>query len=142
MLHLLQLTILEQEKIVDEYRQIIDHIEDLLDILGNPDRLTTVIRDELIEVKDSYGDERRTEILEDRLDLTLEDLITEEDVVVTLSHTGYAKSQPLTSYTAQRRGGRGRGGVRTGPGRRRDRTTRGAVRARCQRPGPGATRAA
>ena len=107
-LRLQKLTGLEQEKIVDEYRQIIDRIEDLLDILGNPERLVSVIREELLEIKEGYGDERRTNILEDHLDLTLEDLITEEDVVVTLSHAGYAKSQPLTSYTAQRRGGRGK----------------------------------
>jgi DNA gyrase subunit A len=107
-LRLHQLTGLEQDKLLDEYRQIIERIDDLLDILNNPDRLMLVIRGELEEVRSQYGDERRTEIQTDHLDLTLEDLITEEDVVVTLSHAGYAKSQPLSDYTAQRRGGRGK----------------------------------
>jgi len=107
-LRLHQLTGLEQGKIVDEYRELLDLIDELLDILQNPDRLMQVIRDELEAMRDQFGDERRTEILTDHLDLTLEDLITEEDVVVTLSHAGYAKSQPLTDYRAQRRGGRGK----------------------------------
>ncbi len=111
-LRLHQLTGLEQDKIVDEYKQVIERIGDLLDILNNPDRLMQVIRDELIEVREQFGDERRTEILADHLDLTLEDLITEEDVVVTLSHSGYAKSQPLSDYRAQRRGGRGKAATR------------------------------
>ena len=67
-----------------------------------------VIRDELVDIREQYGDERRTEIIQTRLDLTLEDLITEEDVVVTLSHAGYAKAQPITTYQAQRRGGKGK----------------------------------
>ncbi len=107
-LRLHQITGLEQDKIVDEYRELIARIDELLDILNNPDRLMQVIRDELDEVLENYGDERRTEILTDHLDLTMEDLITEEDVVVTLSHQGYAKSQPLSDYRAQRRGGRGK----------------------------------
>ena len=107
-LRLHQLTGLEQDKIVNEYKELLDLINELLAILQNPDRLMQVIRDELQELLDQFGDERRTEILTDHLDLTLEDLITEEDVVVTLSHTGYAKSQPLTDYRAQRRGGRGK----------------------------------
>ena len=107
-LRLHQLTGLEQDKIIDEYKELLDRIDDLLDILGNPDRLMQVIRDELLEVKAQFGDERRTEIREAEADLTLEDLITEEDVVVTLSHAGYAKAQPLSEYTAQRRGGRGK----------------------------------
>jgi len=107
-LRLHQITGLEQDKIVDEYRELIGVIDDLLDILNNPDRLMQVIRDELEAVLESYGDKRRTEILTDHLDLTMEDLITEEDVVVTLSHQGYAKSQPLSDYRAQRRGGRGK----------------------------------
>jgi DNA gyrase subunit A len=111
-LRLHQLTGLEQDKIVDEYKQVIERIGDLLDILNNPDRLMQVIRDELIEVREQFGDERRTEILADHLDLTLEDLITEEDVVVTLSHSGYAKSQPVSDYRAQRRGGRGKAATR------------------------------
>ena len=111
-LRLHQLTGLEQTKIVDEYKEVIDRIDYLLDILNNPDRLMQVIRDELVEVREQYGDARRTEILLDHLDLTMEDLITEEDVVVTLSHSGYAKSQPLSDYRAQRRGGRGKAATR------------------------------
>ena len=107
-LRLHQLTGLEQDKIVSEYRDLLDLIDELLAILQDPERLMQVIRDELTELRDRYGDARRTEILTDHLDLTLEDLITEEDVVVTLSHAGYAKSQPLSDYRAQRRGGRGK----------------------------------
>ncbi len=111
-LRLHQLTGLEQTKIVDEYKEVIERIDDLLDILSNPDRLMQVIRDELVAVREQFGDERRTEILVDHLDLSMEDLITEEDVVVTLSHSGYAKSQPLSDYRAQRRGGRGKAATR------------------------------
>ena len=107
-LRLHQLTGLEQDKIVSEYKELLDLIEELLAILRDPERLMQVIREELEVLLEEYGDERRTEILTDHLDLTLEDLITEEDVVVTLSHAGYAKSQPLTDYRAQRRGGRGK----------------------------------
>jgi len=111
-LRLHQLTGLEQTKIVDEYKEVIDRIDELLAILNSPDRLMQVIRDELVEIREQFGDERRTEILVDHLDLTMEDLITEEDVVVTLSHSGYAKSQPLSDYRAQRRGGRGKAATR------------------------------
>jgi len=107
-LRLHQLTGLEQGKIVDEYKEVIERIDELLEILNNPDRLMQVIRDELLEVREQFGDKRRTEILIDQLDLSMEDLVTEEDVVVTLSHSGYAKSQPLSDYRAQRRGGRGK----------------------------------
>ncbi|WP_428607152.1 DNA gyrase subunit A [Sedimenticola sp.] len=107
-LRLHRLTGLEQDKILTEYSEIIDKIKDLLDILSSPDRLMQVIRDELIAIRDQYGDARRTEIISNRLDLTLEDLITEEDVVVTLSHAGYAKAQTLDIYQAQRRGGKGK----------------------------------
>ncbi|WP_297527212.1 DNA gyrase subunit A [Thiohalobacter sp.] len=107
-LRLHQLTSLEQDKITDEYQQLLDRIGDLLEILSNPDRLMQVIRDELTEVREQFSDARRTEISEDEADLSLEDLITEEDVVVTLSHAGYAKAQPLSEYSAQRRGGRGK----------------------------------
>jgi DNA gyrase subunit A len=107
-LRLHQLTGLEQDKIVNEYKELLDEIDRLLKILGDPDRLMEVIRTELTDLRDQYGDARRTEIMTDHLDLKLEDLITEEDVVVTLSHAGYAKSQPLTDYRAQRRGGRGK----------------------------------
>ena len=111
-LRLHQLTGLEQTKIVDEYKEVIERIDYLLEILNNPDRLMQVIRDELVEVREQFGDKRRTEIIVDQLDLTMEDLITEEDVVVTLSHSGYAKSQPLSDYRAQRRGGRGKAATR------------------------------
>ena len=107
-LRLHRLTGLEQDKIISEYKSLLEIIEDLLDILGSQVRLMQVIRDELLAIRDQYGDERRTEILQTRLDLTLEDLITEEEVVVTLSHEGYAKAQPLTDYRAQRRGGKGK----------------------------------
>ncbi|MCU7846290.1 MAG: DNA gyrase subunit A [Candidatus Thiodiazotropha sp. (ex Monitilora ramsayi)] len=107
-LRLHRLTGLEQDKIIKEYEELLDKIKDLLDILGSPDRLMQVIRDELVEIREQYGDERRTEIIQNRLDLTLEDLITEEDVVVTLSHAGYAKAQPISTYQAQRRGGKGK----------------------------------
>ncbi len=107
-LRLHRLTGLEQDKIIKEYEELLEKIADLLDILGSPERLMQVIRDELMEIRDQYGDERRTEIIQTRLDLTLEDLITEEDVVVTLSHAGYAKAQPVSTYQAQRRGGKGK----------------------------------
>ncbi len=107
-LQLHRLTGLEQEKIINEYEEILKKIEDLLDILTSPERLMRVIREELIAIRDEFGDARRTEILERRLDLTLEDLIAEEDVVVTLSHAGYAKAQPIDAYQAQRRGGKGK----------------------------------
>jgi DNA gyrase subunit A len=107
-LRLHRLTGLEQDKIIKEYEELLDKIADLLDILGSPERLMNVIRDELLEIREQYGDERRTQIIQTRLDLTLEDLITEEDVVVTLSHAGYAKAQPVSTYQAQRRGGKGK----------------------------------
>jgi DNA gyrase subunit A len=103
-----RLTGLEQSKIIAEYKELLDRIKDLGDILERPERLTQVIRDDLIEIRDAYGDARRTEINRDHLNLTTEDLIEPQDVVVTLSHTGYAKSQPLTEYQTQRRGGRGK----------------------------------
>ncbi len=107
-LRLHRLTGLEQEKLTQEYSEILASVKDLLDILSRPERLMDVIRQELNEIRDQYGDERRTEILQTRLDLSLEDLITEEDVVVTLSHGGYAKSQSPDRYHAQRRGGTGK----------------------------------
>src|SRR3569832_65429 len=107
-LRLHTLTGLEQEKIVNEYKEILVKIGDLLDILGNPDRLLQVIREELLAIKAQYGDARRTEIMMTHQDLSIEDLITEEDVVVTLSHAGYAKAQPLSEYRTQKRGGRGK----------------------------------
>jgi len=107
-LRLHRLTGLEQDKIIAEYRELLETIEDLLEILNSHGRLMQVIREELTAIRDQYGDERRTEILQTRLDLTLEDLISEEDVVVTLSHAGYVKAQPVSDYRAQKRGGRGK----------------------------------
>jgi DNA gyrase subunit A len=103
-----RLTGLEQDKIVAEYRELLAQLGDLSDILARPERLTQVVRSELLEIRTAYGDARRTEINRDHLDLTTEDLIEPQDVVVTLSHAGYAKSQPLTEYQTQRRGGRGK----------------------------------
>jgi DNA gyrase subunit A len=111
-LRLHKLTGLEQDKILSEYREILEKIEDLLDILNRDERLKQEIRRELEEVRDEFADTRRTEIIIDHSDLTVEDLISEEDVVVTISHLGYAKAQPLESYTAQRRGGRGKAATR------------------------------
>ncbi len=107
-MRLQRLTALEQDKILDEYREILERIDDLLDILTRPERLMAVIRGELVEIREQYGDARRTRIDMTQEDLSLEDLITPEDVVVTLSHLGYAKSQPLDTYRTQRRGGRGK----------------------------------
>ncbi len=103
-----RLTGLEQDKIVEEYRGLLDVIRDLSDILTRPERLIAVVRGELIEIRDAYGDARRTEISLDHLQLSTEDLIEPQDVVVTLSHAGYAKAQPVSDYQAQRRGGRGK----------------------------------
>jgi DNA gyrase subunit A len=107
-LRLHRLTGLEQEKIINEYKEILLKIKELSSILANPDRLLDVIREELKALRETYADARRTEILQDHSDLSVEDLIPMEDVVVTLSHGGYAKSQPIDAYQAQRRGGRGR----------------------------------
>src|SRR6202521_4446563 len=107
-MQLQRLTALEQDKIVAEYKEVMENIADLLDILAKPERITAIISDELHQVKDQYGDKRRSEIQVNAEDLNLEDLITPTDVVVTLSHTGYIKSQPLADYRAQKRGGRGR----------------------------------
>lgn len=107
-LRLHRLTGLEQDKIIEEYKQIILIIQDLLDILANQSRLMQVIREELLAVKQEFGDPRRTEIISDHLDLSTEDLISEEDRVVTVSHAGYVKAQPLSSYQAQKRGGKGK----------------------------------
>jgi len=111
-LRLHRLTALEQDKITGEYEQLLGKIRDLLDILGNPDRLMEVIRAELIELRDGYGDKRRTEIINDHQAFNPEDLITPEDVVVTLSHAGYVKWQRLDTYRAQKRGGKGRSTTR------------------------------
>ncbi len=107
-LRLHRLTGLEVDKIHAEYSDLVKLIQSLIEILTDPDRLHQVIRDELSEVRKQFGDERRTQILDTKEDFTSEDLITEEEVVVTLSHEGYIKSQSLSSYQAQRRGGRGK----------------------------------
>ncbi|MGB4342636.1 MAG: DNA gyrase subunit A, partial [Moraxellaceae bacterium] len=107
-LRLNRLTGLEQDKLLAEYQELLEKIKELGLILADPERLLTVIRDELTAIRDQYGDKRRTEIIGSKLDLTLEDLITEEQVVLTISHAGYAKTQPLADYRAQRRGGRGK----------------------------------
>jgi len=107
-LRLHRLTGLEQDKILKEYKEILGKIKEFSDILADPDKLLQVIRDELTELRDNFGDERRTEIVQDHSDLSVEDLIPQEDVVVTLSHGGYAKAQPIGDYQAQKRGGRGR----------------------------------
>ncbi len=107
-LRLHRLTGLEQRKLLEEYQGLLAQIQDLLAILTQPERLTAVVRAELQELRNQYGDARRTVIQPDEQNLNLEDLITEETVVVTLSHAGYVKSQPLSLYRAQRRGGRGR----------------------------------
>ncbi|NLG60041.1 MAG: DNA gyrase subunit A, partial [Gammaproteobacteria bacterium] len=108
-----RLTGLEQEKLTDEYRQLLETIRGLIEILEDPDVLLEVIRTELRTVKEEFGDERRSEIRESEEDLDILDLIAPEDVVVTLSHAGYAKRQPVTAYRAQRRGGRGRNAAAT-----------------------------
>jgi DNA gyrase subunit A len=107
-LRLQRLTGLEQDKIVGEYKEVMEKIADLLDILSKPERITTIITEELAAIKQQFGDKRRSEIVIDTQDLSMEDLITPEDVVVTLSHSGYIKSQPLDDYRAQKRGGRGK----------------------------------
>ena len=103
-----RLTGLEQGRLLDEYKEIIGNISELLEILASQGRLMEIIREELVEIRDEYGDERQTEIIETMEDLTMEDMIPEQDMVVTLSHGGYAKTQPLDTYRAQRRGGRGK----------------------------------
>ncbi|MEC8618678.1 MAG: DNA gyrase subunit A [Pseudomonadota bacterium] len=103
-----RLTAMEQDKLMEDYQGVLDEIADLLDILGSHERLISVVRGELEEIRSTYGDKRRTDIVSSQLDLTDADLINEEDLVVTISHQGYAKTQPLDTYQAQRRGGRGK----------------------------------
>ena len=107
-LRLQRLTGLEQDKIVGEYREVMEKITDLLDILAKPARITQIIGDELVAIKSQYGDKRRSEIITHTQDMSMEDLIAPEDVVVTLSHGGYMKAQKLDEYRAQKRGGRGK----------------------------------
>jgi DNA gyrase subunit A len=108
-----RLTGLEQDKILSEYGELLTLIGDLSDILARPERLTEVVRNELLEIREQFGDERRTEISMDHLNLRTEDLIEPQDLVVTFSHAGYAKSQPVSDYQAQRRGGRGKSATAT-----------------------------
>lgn len=107
-LRLHRLTGLEQDKIISEYKEILVTIAELLEIINSESRLLEVIREELHAVREQFADERRTEIIQDRLELSLADLITEEDVAVTISHESYVKAQPISEYRAQRRGGRGK----------------------------------
>ncbi|MBS1131401.1 MAG: gyrase subunit, partial [Proteobacteria bacterium] len=107
-LRLQRLTGLEQDKIVGEYKDVMAKILDLLDILAKPERITEIIVTELVAIREQFGDERRSEIILQTHELSLEDLITPQDMVVTLSHGGYIKAQPLADYRAQRRGGRGK----------------------------------
>ncbi|NML26067.1 DNA gyrase subunit A [Zoogloea dura] len=107
-LRLQRLTGLEQDKIVAEYKEVMDNIADLLDILARPERITAIIADELSLIKQQFGDPRRAEVVMNTADINIEDLIAPQDMVVTLSHTGYFKRQPLTDYRAQKRGGRGK----------------------------------
>ncbi|WP_427312774.1 DNA gyrase subunit A [Cupriavidus sp. H39] len=107
-MRLQRLTGLEQDKIVQEYRDIMAEIADLLDILARPERITSIIVDELTSIRAEFGDERRSQIELNATELDTEDLITPQDMVVTLSHSGYMKSQPISEYRAQKRGGRGK----------------------------------
>src|SRR4030095_15858851 len=107
-LRLQRLTGLEREKITGEYKEVMALIVDLLDILAKPARVTKIIGDELTAIRDQFGDKRRSEIIAQGVDLSLEDLIAPADMVVTLSHGGYMKSQPVAEYRAQRRGCRGK----------------------------------
>jgi len=107
-LRLQRLTGLERDKIVNDYRELLERIADLLDILARPERVTAMIGEELSAIRDQFGDKRRSEIVTSTIELGIEDLITPMDMVVTLSHAGYIKSQPLDDYRAQKRGGRGK----------------------------------
>ncbi|CAD6551951.1 DNA gyrase subunit A [Paraburkholderia sabiae] len=107
-MRLQRLTGLEQDKIIGEYRDVMAQIADLLDILARPERITSIIFDELVTIKSEFGDERRSKIEMNATELNTEDLITPQDMVVTMSHSGYVKSQPLSEYRAQKRGGRGK----------------------------------
>ncbi|MEQ1516372.1 MAG: DNA gyrase subunit A [Usitatibacteraceae bacterium] len=107
-LRLQRLTGLEQDKIVSEYKEVMDKISDLLDILSKPERVSLIISTELGEVKQQFGDKRRSEIVVNGQEMSMEDLIAAEEVIVTMSHTGYIKYQPIADYRAQKRGGRGK----------------------------------
>ncbi|MDR1367946.1 MAG: DNA gyrase subunit A, partial [Candidatus Accumulibacter sp.] len=107
-LRLQRLTGMERDKVVADFSELLDKIADLMDILARPERISAIIADELTDIRARFGDARRSEIVIDTQDLNVEDFITPQDMVVTLSHTGYIKSQPLSDYRAQRRGGRGK----------------------------------
>jgi DNA gyrase subunit A len=107
-MQLQRLTNMEQDKIVGEYRDVMEKITDLLDILARPERVTAIISDELKVVKEQFGDQRRSEIVTNGQEMSIEDLIANEEVVVTMSHAGYVKYQPVADYRAQKRGGRGK----------------------------------
>jgi DNA gyrase subunit A len=107
-MQLQRLTGLEQDKIVSEYKEVMDRIADLLDILSKPERVTDIIAAELKEIKSQFGDKRRSEIIANGLEMSIEDLIANEEVVVTMSHAGYIKYQAVADYRAQKRGGRGK----------------------------------
>ena len=107
-LRLQRLTGLEQDKIVAEYKEVMEKISDLLDILNKPERVSSIISGELAEVKQQFGDKRRSEIVVSGQEMSMEDLIASEEVIVTMSHTGYIKYQPIADYRAQKRGGRGK----------------------------------
>ncbi|MGM3191916.1 DNA topoisomerase (ATP-hydrolyzing) subunit A [Dickeya dadantii subsp. dieffenbachiae] len=111
-LRLQKLTGLEHEKLLDEYKELLAQIAELLFILCSPERLMEVIREELVAIREQYNDARRTEITHNSADINIEDLISQENVVVTLSHQGYVKYQPLSDYEAQRRGGKGKSAAR------------------------------
>jgi len=108
-----RLTGLERQKILDELKELQAEIKHLKELLGDEEKIRSVIKKELIEIKDKYGDERRTEIIDQTEEIKLEDLIAEEEMVVTISHMGYIKRNPLTLYRAQRRGGKGKMGMTT-----------------------------
>ncbi|MGE5893230.1 MAG: DNA gyrase subunit A [bacterium] len=112
-MRLQRLTGLEREKIVSEYKETVKEIKRLKEILGSEELVSNIIREELLEIKEKYGDERRTEIVADIKEITIEDLITEEEMVITISHNGYIKRNPLSAYRSQRRGGKGLTGMET-----------------------------
>ncbi|MGQ4003022.1 DNA gyrase subunit A [Francisellaceae bacterium CB299] len=112
-LRLHRLTGLEQDKITNEFKELIERIKYLIGILSSQEELIRVIKEELVEIRDNFGDERKSEIIDSRLDLTRADLINEEDMVVTLSMDGYVKTQPLSAYNAQKRGGVGKSATKT-----------------------------
>ena len=112
-LRLQRLTGLEQDKVVSEYKEVLDEIIDLLNILDTPERVTKIINSELKDIQSQYGDDRRSEIVANAQDLSIEDLITPQDMVITLSNTGYIKAQVLDDYRAQKRGGRGKQAMTT-----------------------------